>query len=106
MTSREVCPCRTGREQHQHVQLLRQSKRVKKEGRCMEDAGWDLSFFGSTHAAQDGIMREEVDCNTYRLEITNKGHTYDGCRHGCARFSGSEVRGRRGKGVVNLTTFH
>ena len=46
----------------------------------MDDAARDLSFFGSTHAAQDGIMREEVDCNTYRLEITNEGHTCDGCR--------------------------
>ena len=49
--------------------------------RCMDGAGCsDLSFFGSMHVAQGRIMWEEVDCNTYRLEITNEGHTLDGCR--------------------------
>ena len=46
----------------------------------MDGTGCDLSFFGSMHVAQGRIMWEEVDCNTYRLEITNEGYTLDGCR--------------------------
>jgi hypothetical protein len=37
-------------------------------------------LFGSRHWLKEGERCDQMNCNTYRSEITNERHTVDGCR--------------------------
>jgi hypothetical protein len=51
---------------------------IREEGGTQ--AGRGPRLFGSRHWLKEGERCEQMDCNTYRPEITNEQHTFDGCR--------------------------